>query len=100
MSTEGSAPGASPSNESEESRPGSAGTSVGGGTYVSIRTTYGLLVRHRGWDPFYSSWWWGGPSVYVVTGGDGEGDGSGPAAEEEAPPAPRVVPQRAPRDDG
>ena len=29
-----------------------------------------------GWDPFYSSWWWGGPSVYVVTGDDGEGEGS------------------------
>jgi hypothetical protein len=42
----------------------------------------------------------GDPSVYVVTGGDGKGDGSGPAAEEEAPPAPRVVPQRAPRADG
>ena len=53
-----------------------------------------------GWDPFYSSWWWGDPSVYVVTGGDGEGDGSGSEAEEEAPPAPRRVPQRAPRDDG
>jgi hypothetical protein len=53
-----------------------------------------------GWAPYYSSWWWGDPSVYVVTGSDGEGDGSGPEAEEEAPPAPRDVPQRAPRDDG
>jgi hypothetical protein len=53
-----------------------------------------------GWDPFYSSWWWGDPSVYVVTGGDGEGDGSLGEAEEEAPPAPRAVPQRAPRADG
>jgi hypothetical protein len=53
-----------------------------------------------GWDPFYSSWWWGDPSVYVVTGDDGEGDGSVGEAEEEAPPAPRVVPQRAPRADG
>ena len=53
-----------------------------------------------GWAPYYSSWLWGDPSVYVVTGSDGEGDGSGPEAEEEAPPAPRDVPQRAPRDDG
>ena len=53
-----------------------------------------------GWAPYYSSWWWGGPSVYVVTGDDGEGDGSVGEAEEEAPPAPRDVPQRAPRDDG
>ncbi len=28
-----------------------------------------------GWWP-YSSWWWGGPSVYVVAG-DGDGDGYG-----------------------
>jgi hypothetical protein len=35
-----------------------------------------------------------------VTGDDGEGDGSVGEAEEEAPPAPRDVPQRAPRDDG
>jgi hypothetical protein len=26
-----------------------------------------------GWGPYYSSWWWGGPSVYVETGG-GDGD--------------------------
>ncbi len=30
-----------------------------------------------GWGawPYYSSWWWGGPSVYVA-GGDGYGDGN------------------------
>jgi hypothetical protein len=35
-----------------------------------------------------------------VTGDDAEGDGTVGEAEEETPPAPRVVPQRAPRDDG
>ncbi|MEO8586093.1 MAG: PEGA domain-containing protein [Acidobacteriota bacterium] len=32
-----------------------------------------------GWAPFYSSWWWGGPNVTIVTGDDGEVgyDGSG-----------------------
>jgi len=32
-----------------------------------------------GWDPFYSSWWWGGPSVYVTTGDDGYADDTGNA---------------------
>ncbi len=29
-----------------------------------------------GWAPYYSTWWWGGPSVYVVSG-DEDGYGSG-----------------------
>ena len=30
-----------------------------------------------GWAPFYSSWWWGGPSVYVVSGDNDSDDGYG-----------------------
>jgi hypothetical protein len=77
---------------------GSHGGGWHGGGYR--RVGWGYYPYGWGWAPYYSSWWWGGPSVYVVTGDDGEGDGSVGEAEEEAPPAPRDVPQRAPRDDG
>ena len=54
------------------------GGSHGGGWYNGRyrRGGWGYYPYSWGWDPFYSSWLWGGPSVYVVTGDDGEGDGS------------------------
>ncbi len=79
---------------------GSHGGGWHGGGYRRVGWGYYPYGWGWGWAPYYSSWWWGGPSVYVVTGDDGEGDGSVGEAEEEAPPAPRDVPQRAPRDDG
>src|SRR5450830_562858 len=55
---------------------GSHGGSWHGGGYRRVGSGYYPYGWGWGWDPFYSSWLWGGPSVYVVTGDDGEGEGS------------------------
>ena len=52
----------------------------GGGHYYGGHYYRGWGYPYWGWGwgawPYYSSWWWGGPSVYVV-GGDGGGYGDG-----------------------
>lgn len=50
----------------------------GGGHYYGGHYYRGWGYPYWGWGwgawPYYSSWWWGGPGVYVA-GGDGYGDG-------------------------
>jgi hypothetical protein len=55
---------------------GSHGGGWHGGGYRRVGSGYYPYGWGWGWDPFYSSWWWGGPSVTIVTGDDGEGEGS------------------------
>src|SRR5450830_2031476 len=55
---------------------GSHGGGWYGGGHRRVGSGYYPYGWGWGWDPFYSSWWWGGPNVYVVTDGDSEGDGS------------------------
>src|SRR5450830_62970 len=55
---------------------GSHGGSWHGGGYRRVGSGYYPYGWGWGWDPFYSSWLWGGPSVTIVTGDDGEGEGS------------------------
>ncbi len=60
---------------------GSRGGWHGGGWHGGGYRRGGWGYNPYGWGwgfaPYYSSWWWGGPSVYVMSGDDVEGDGSG-----------------------
>src|ERR1019366_2404728 len=73
-----SGPGGGGGHSVGSSHSGGASHSSGGGWHTGgyRRVGWGYYPYGWGWGwaPYYSSWLWGDPSVYVVTGSDGEGD--------------------------